>query len=316
MFKSGMFDSTSFTVNEDDFPVGNRAIDSETWRKFFESFAPDGVPYNPSNNLQVTAAGGMDVSVASGVFCKRGAFGWLDEATVVSASTSTSDQVIYIGFRLEPLDAYFTGDNVAAYTTFVTETDLAPARITIPANATTITSGMIEDLRGNRAYCGYATDLRTQAEEAIAAIEGSGIIPHASTHAYGGTDPLAASDIGQYGVAPLNSDSVVNPAYDYVPINAQTTSQTAALTDVGKDTQITSASATTYTIPPQSSVTWVAGSYMFVSRMGAGALTIVAGAGVTVNSAGSRLKISEQYGTVMIRRTAENVWLVTGSTSA
>jgi len=146
-----------------------------------------------------------------------------------------------------------------------------------------------------------------QAQNAIQAFNENGVPIHASTHAYGGADPLAASDIGQYGVAPLNSGSVVNPAYDYVPINAQTTSQTAALTDVGKDTQITSASATTYTIPPQSSVAWVAGSYMFVSRMGSGTLTIVAGAGVTVNSAGSRLKISEQYGTVMIRATAQSV---------
>ena len=200
-----MFDSTTFTINEDGFPVGNRAIDSETWRKFFASFAPNGVPYSPATNLEVTAAGGMDISVAEGVFVKNGAFGWLDGAKTITCSTSTSDQVIYIGFRLEPLDAYFTGDNVAAYTTFVPETDTALARINIPANATAITSGMITDLRGNRAYCGYATDLRTQAEEALANIDEFSVVAHASSHAPGGSDELTSvfdtfAATGNYGV--------------------------------------------------------------------------------------------------------------------
>jgi hypothetical protein len=316
VLKSGLFDSTAFTVNGDGFPVGNRAIDSETWRKFIGSFAPNGVPLSPSDNLEVTAAGGMDVSVAEGIFAKKGAFGWLDAAKTITLTTSTSDQVIYIGARLAALDAQFVDDDIAAYTTFVTETDTAFARITIPANATAITSGMIDDLRGNRAYCGYATDLRAQAEEAIAAIETTGIIPHVTSHEYGGADELSAASIGQYGVASLNSDSVIDAAESAVVINAQTDNYTAALSDLGKDIWITSSSNKTLTIPLQSSVAWVDKSYFFLTRGGTGTLTIAGASGVTVNSAGSRLKVAEQYGTVMVRRTAENVWLVTGSTSA
>ena len=311
-----MFDSTTFTINEDGFPVGNRAIDSETWRKFFASFAPNGVPYSPATNLEVTAAGGMDISVAEGVFVKNGAFGWLDGAKTITCSTSTSDQVLYIGARLAALDANFVDDDIAAYTTFVTETDTAFARVTIPANATAITSGMIEDLRGNRAYCGYATDLRTQAEEAIASIDATSVVPHVASHEYGGGDELTPANIGANGVSSLNSDGVVDAIEAAVVVNAQTNNYTAALTDLGKDIWITSSSNKTLTIPLQSSVAWVDKSYFFLTRGGTGTLTIAGASGVTVNSAGSRLKVAEQYGTVMIRRTAENVWLVTGSTSA
>ena len=115
-FKSMMFNSTSFTVNEDGFPVGNFSVDAETWRKHQETYAPDGVPFSPSDNLEVSAAGGMDISVAAGCFTKRGAFGWLKTAKTISCSTSTSDQVLYVGARIAALDAQFVGDDIATYT--------------------------------------------------------------------------------------------------------------------------------------------------------------------------------------------------------
>lgn len=190
MFKSEPFTSTSFTTSEDGFPVGNRPVYSDSDREFRKMCLSDGVPYSPATNLEVTAAGGMDLSVAAGSLMKNGAHGWLTEAKTITCTTSASDQVLYIGARLAASDAYFVGDDIAAYTTFVSGTDIAVARVNIPANATAITSGMITDLRGNSTYCGFNTDLRTQAEEAIAAIEATGIAPHAATHDAGAADPL------------------------------------------------------------------------------------------------------------------------------
>ncbi|MEA4869893.1 MAG: hypothetical protein VB062_04565 [Christensenella sp.] len=334
MFKSEPFTSSTFTVSEDGFPVGNRPVYSDSDRHFRKMCLSDGVPYSPPTNLAVSAVGGMDVSVAAGDLIKNGAHGWLTASKTISLTTSTSDQVIYIGVRLAADDAYFVGDDVAAYTTFVEATDLALARIDIPANSTAITAGMLTDLRGNRAYCGYNTDLRTQAEEALSAIEGTGIVPHAGDHEAGGSDPIDidACNGVQYVSQTLTSEEqtqvrtnisaakavsgVLDAIEAAVVINPKTDSYTVALSDVGKDIWITKATAATLTIPLQSSVAFVDKSYFFVTRGGAGSLTIAGASGVTVNSAGSRLKIAEQYGTVMVRRTAENVWLVTGSTSA
>lgn len=190
MFKTAPFASSTFTVGGDGFPVGNRPVYSDAERAFAKALVSSGVPLSPSDNLEVTAAGGMALSVAPGLIIKNGGRGYLDTAKTITLTTSTSDRVIYIGIRMAAADAYIVGDNIAAYTTFVQATDCAVARINIPANATAITSGMITDLRGNMAYCPHVTDLRTQAEEAIAAFNENGIVQHASTHAAGGDDAI------------------------------------------------------------------------------------------------------------------------------
>jgi len=133
MFKSAPFTSDTFTTSEDGFPVGNRPVYSDGQRAFNKAVVTDGVPFEPSSNLEVTAAGGMDVSVAVGLIIKNGAWGYLDTAKTITLSTSSSDQVIYIGVRAAAADAYFIGDDIAAYTTFVPSTDCAVARIiTVP----------------------------------------------------------------------------------------------------------------------------------------------------------------------------------------
>lgn len=209
MFKQAPCLSTSFTVTEDGFPVGNRPQYSDAEREFTKVLIPSGgVPLNPSDNLEVTAAGGMDVSVAVGVIIKNGVRCYLDTAKNITLTTSASDQTIYIGIRMAAGDTHVDGDDVLAYTTYVQATDCPVARIVVPANATTITSGMITDLRGNPAYCPYANDLITQAEAAIAALNENGVPLHASTHEAGGDDEIdidACSGV-QYIAQTLTSD--------------------------------------------------------------------------------------------------------------
>ena len=99
-----------------------------------------------------------------------------------------------------------------------------------------------------------------------------------------------------------------NLAYNAVTINAQTgTTYTFALADAseGKLVTASNAAASTYTVPPQSSVTWANGAVLRILNQGAGVVTIAAGSGVTIN--GTPLTLA-QYKGAAIQRTASNTW--------
>lgn len=91
-------------------------------------------------------------------------------------------------------------------------------------------------------------------------------------------------------------------------VNAQTgTSYTLVLTDAGKQVTMTNASASTLTVPPNSSVAFDTGVRVQVIQLGAGAVTLTAGAGVTINSLSS-LTMS-QYQVATLVKTATNTWV-------
>ena len=51
-------------------------------------------------------------------------------------------------------------------------------------------------------------------------------------------------------------------------------------------------------------------------QLGAGQVTITAGAGVTLRSAGSKLKTSAQYAVATCAKIASDTWVVVGNLSA
>jgi hypothetical protein len=73
----------------------------------------------------------------------------------------------------------------------------------------------------------------------------------------------------------------------------------------------TSATAVTYTVPPQSSVSWVDNAEIVFEQAGAGQITIAAGSGVTINSS-ETLKSGQQYAVIGLKRVASDVWTLTG----
>jgi len=96
--------------------------------------------------------------------------------------------------------------------------------------------------------------------------------------------------------------------------NAQTgTSYTLALTDGAKLVTLTNAAAITLTVPPNSSVAFPIGSQVLLYQGGAGQVTITPGAGVTVRSQGSKLKINGQYGIAGLVKVATDEWAAFGN---
>jgi hypothetical protein len=108
--------------------------------------------------------------------------------------------------------------------------------------------------------------------------------------------------------ADLNDTFVAKVDYS-LPVNAQTGSGASAYTFVLADalrlTTASNASAGTYTIPPQSSVVWLANTVIRIVNYGAGTVTIAGGAGVTVTNAATTLG---QFESAALIRTAENAW--------
>lgn len=90
--------------------------------------------------------------------------------------------------------------------------------------------------------------------------------------------------------------------------NAQIgTTYTFVLADTSKTVTASNAAASIYTIPPQSSVVWVANTTINVTNLGAGTVTFAGGVGVTVTNTAQTLS---QYQSAQLIRTGSNAWTV------
>lgn len=99
-----------------------------------------------------------------------------------------------------------------------------------------------------------------------------------------------------------------------IALNAQTgTTYTTVLADDGKLITCDNGSAIALTIPPNSSVAYGIGTQINIMQLGAGVVTITAGAGVTLRSAGSKLKTNGQYAVATCCKIATDTWVVVGN---
>lgn len=98
-----------------------------------------------------------------------------------------------------------------------------------------------------------------------------------------------------------------------VAINAQTgTTYTAVAGDVGKLITASNAAAIALTIPPS---VFAVGDQINIMQGtgGSGVVTITAGAGVTLNSNGTKLKTNGQYAVATVLCIASNTFVVLGN---
>lgn len=109
------------------------------------------------------------------------------------------------------------------------------------------------------------------------------------------------------------NDSKVN---NLLLFNRQTASYILALTDAGKNVEMNVAGANNLTVPPNADVPFAIGAQVLLSQYGAGQTTIVAGAGVTIRSKDSNLKLSGQYSAATLVKVGVNEWYLFGDLTA
>ena len=115
----------------------------------------------------------------------------------------------------------------------------------------------------------------------------------------------------------LTAAECTNLAIAMIALNAQTgTSYTTALSDDGKLITCDNASAITLTIPPNGTVAYGIGTQLNIMQLGAGVVTITAGAGVTLRSNGTKLKTNGQYAVATCCKIASDTWVVIGNLTA
>lgn len=111
------------------------------------------------------------------------------------------------------------------------------------------------------------------------------------------------------------SSTSLNSAFNQLVVNAQTTSYTLALSDQGGLVTVATASASTLTIPPNSTVAFATGTVVIVAALGDGQVTLTPGSGVTINSTPG-LKLRTKFSAATLVKTGTNTWLAIGDLSA
>jgi len=115
----------------------------------------------------------------------------------------------------------------------------------------------------------------------------------------------------------LTSAEMTLLATAMIAINAQTgTTYTTVLSDDGKLITLDNASSIAVTIPPNSSVAYGIGTQLNFLALGVGVVTITAGAGVTIRSDGSKLKLNAQYAVATCVKIASDTWVAVGNLKA
>ena len=152
----------------------------------------------------------------------------------------------------------------------------------------------------------------------------SATVPHADQHANlndavealeakVGVNSSAVTSSLDYKVSTLEGrvDNLVE-----VQTAEQTASYTLVLADGGTVVEMNVASANDLTVPPNSSVAFPVGTQITVLQTGAGQTTLVAGSGVTINSADGNLKVTGQWSAATLLKRATDTWVAIGDLSS
>ena len=132
------------------------------------------------------------------------------------------------------------------------------------------------------------------------------------------TYPLSEAYTDGQVLTAANVNSITEGVNDiaFGVFNAQTgTTYTLALTDVAKVVSLTNAASITLTIPTNATVAFPTGTQILLYQGGAGQVT-VGGAGVTIRSNGTKLKIAGHYAVAGLLKIGTDEWVLFGNVSA
>lgn len=121
----------------------------------------------------------------------------------------------------------------------------------------------------------------------------------------------------QYGMAMLkkidtNEWVLIGMLNTVSTIVSVTTSKTLTITDKNTLQQCSSSGDIVVTIPLNSTVTFPINTEIQLMRYGTGSVSVATTVGVTLNSAGGKVSIREQFGSVILKKISTNEWVLFG----
>ena len=128
-----------------------------------------------------------------------------------------------------------------------------------------------------------------------------------ATTSYGSPYVSGSDLVAGWPAASLSVANAIDAAGYYVGrgINAQTASYTGVLTDAGKTVTMTVATSNTFTVPLNATVAYPTGTRINILNLGAGACTVTATGGVTINGTITALA-TNQFAELI--KTGTNTW--------
>jgi hypothetical protein len=111
--------------------------------------------------------------------------------------------------------------------------------------------------------------------------------------------------------SPVINGATIGTSIINLTLNAQTgTTYSPVLSDNGKLITLDNSSAITLTVSPNSTTAFATGAQVNIQAIGAGQVTVAAGAGVTINGTGTKLRTQWSAGTLV--KTATDTWTLIG----
>ncbi len=106
-------------------------------------------------------------------------------------------------------------------------------------------------------------------------------------------------------------------ANSLVAVTAQTgTAYNVGTADVGKLVTLSNAAAQTITIPANASVAFAIGDQVNFMNLSTGTATFVASGTAVIRSAGSKLKLADQYAVCTVLKIDTDAWVMLGNVKA
>ena len=171
------FESMATGVDEFGNPLFDRAINAATYRGFWKKYFTNGVFFEPATNYQVTAAGGMKLTVPFGEAHVEGLTVLPGDAAqaelILPPSLTTGDRtdliVLRVDFSLErqaTVEIKEGAHDVADLQRDESVWELGLAKVVVRRNAQGLDQSDITDLRLSPDWCGLVTEpiVRTNTE--------------------------------------------------------------------------------------------------------------------------------------------------------